>query len=229
VPNSCQIQRRPTGYCGELRGHPSSPQDEAPDLSSQIKGCFSCVAGQGFEPWKASADGFTVRCRAAPVVMTTHHNAASHGTPVVLSTCCKEESVAVNCGAPGNRPSAGQWQRPGTVARFPSSQPSTGACGQINFAEVLGVGYLGRGRVPAPVGDGVMGTTPDMLRTQLLPELGRDLRSPSRRHMVQLTVFTSTSPLPLLAGPDGCRTRWATSKGAPGYRAPARVHVGPDV
>jgi hypothetical protein len=22
-----------------------------------------CVAGQGFEPWKASADGFTVRCQ----------------------------------------------------------------------------------------------------------------------------------------------------------------------
>ena len=26
-----------------------------------VKDRFCCVAGQGFEPWKASADGFTVR------------------------------------------------------------------------------------------------------------------------------------------------------------------------
>jgi hypothetical protein len=31
-----------------------------------VGGRYSCVAGQGFEPWKASADGFTDRCRSAP-------------------------------------------------------------------------------------------------------------------------------------------------------------------
>jgi hypothetical protein len=28
-----------------------------------VKHRLYCVAGQGFEPWKASADGFTVRCQ----------------------------------------------------------------------------------------------------------------------------------------------------------------------
>jgi hypothetical protein len=44
VPNPYQIQRQPTGYSGEPREHPSSPHGKAPDLSSQIKGCFSSVA-----------------------------------------------------------------------------------------------------------------------------------------------------------------------------------------
>jgi hypothetical protein len=35
--------------------------DEAPELSSQVGDHFYSVAGQGFGPWKASADGFTVR------------------------------------------------------------------------------------------------------------------------------------------------------------------------
>jgi hypothetical protein len=63
VPNSCQIQRRPTGHSGESRGHRSSLPNEHPDLSSQVRGCFCWVAGQGFEPWTASADGFTGRVR----------------------------------------------------------------------------------------------------------------------------------------------------------------------
>jgi hypothetical protein len=52
-----------------------------------------------------------------------------HGAPVVLSTCCKEGSTAVTCGTPRRRPTAGQRASPGTVDRFPSSQPSTGASG----------------------------------------------------------------------------------------------------
>jgi hypothetical protein len=49
--------------------------------------------------------------------------------PLVLSMCCNEGSIAVNCGTPRYRPSAGRWVLPGTVARFPSSRRNTGASG----------------------------------------------------------------------------------------------------
>jgi hypothetical protein len=46
-------------------------------------------------------------------------------TRAVLFACCNEGSTAVNCGTPRYRPSAGQRVSPGTVGRFPSSQPGT--------------------------------------------------------------------------------------------------------
>ena len=58
VPNPCQIQRRPTEYSGESRGHSPWLPDQDPDSSSLVELRFYWVAGQGFEPWKASADGF---------------------------------------------------------------------------------------------------------------------------------------------------------------------------
>src|SRR5205085_9523590 len=36
-------------------------QDLPMTWSMLVRGHLCCVAGQGFEPWKASADGFTVR------------------------------------------------------------------------------------------------------------------------------------------------------------------------
>jgi hypothetical protein len=48
------VQRGPQGRCACLH-------DKGPDPSSQIRACSWRSAGQGFEPWKASADGFTVR------------------------------------------------------------------------------------------------------------------------------------------------------------------------
>jgi hypothetical protein len=54
---------------------------------------------------------------------------ASRTTTVVLSTCCNERSVAVTHGALRCRPSAAQRISPGTVARFPSSRPTTGLAG----------------------------------------------------------------------------------------------------
>ncbi len=42
---------------GRDEGRPTS-------LSVLVRDCLCWVAGHGFEPWKASADGFTDRCRA---------------------------------------------------------------------------------------------------------------------------------------------------------------------
>ena len=36
-------------------------EDRPPTVFMLVGGRSCCVAGQGFEPWKASADGFTVR------------------------------------------------------------------------------------------------------------------------------------------------------------------------
>jgi hypothetical protein len=44
-------------------------------------------------------------------------------TTVVLSACCKEGSIPVNRGTPRYMRSAGHHVSPGTVVRFPSSQP----------------------------------------------------------------------------------------------------------
>jgi hypothetical protein len=49
----------------------------------------------------------------------------SCGARVVLSACCNERSVAVNCGTPRYRPSAGQRVSPRTVEKFPSSHHQT--------------------------------------------------------------------------------------------------------
>jgi hypothetical protein len=38
-------------------------EDQPATRSALVAGRLCCVAGQGFEPWKASADGFTVRSR----------------------------------------------------------------------------------------------------------------------------------------------------------------------
>jgi hypothetical protein len=43
-PNPCQIQRRPTEYSGEPRGHDRALPDESPDVSSQVRG-HSCSGG----------------------------------------------------------------------------------------------------------------------------------------------------------------------------------------
>jgi hypothetical protein len=48
---------------------------------------FCWVAGQGFEPWKASADGFTVRCRSSPPPTLGAHSSArlrTHHHPPVI-------------------------------------------------------------------------------------------------------------------------------------------------
>jgi hypothetical protein len=44
--------------------------------------CFTCMAGQGFEPWKAAADGFIVRCRAVEL------RQAVDGTPPAVPSAC---------------------------------------------------------------------------------------------------------------------------------------------
>jgi hypothetical protein len=50
-------------------------EDRPSAVPAPVSGRFCCVAGhQGFEPWKACADGFTARCREAPVIMTTQHH-----------------------------------------------------------------------------------------------------------------------------------------------------------
>jgi hypothetical protein len=46
----------------------------------------------------------------------------SSTTTIVLSACCKEGSIAVNCGTRRHRLSAHQRVSPGTVERFPSSR-----------------------------------------------------------------------------------------------------------
>ena len=62
------------GYSGEPRAHQSSLPNERPDLSSQVRAFPAGVAGQGFEPWKASADGFTVPDQLTPLDSMTRHN-----------------------------------------------------------------------------------------------------------------------------------------------------------
>ncbi len=46
-------------------GTPIVTSDEAPTRRRRPRAARGVVAGQGFEPWKASADGFTVRCASA--------------------------------------------------------------------------------------------------------------------------------------------------------------------
>lgn len=63
-----------------------------------------------------------------------------HADTAVLSACCNEGSLAVNCGAPRRGPSVGQGVSPGTVARFPSSQPNTSASGEPRSGIAPGCG-----------------------------------------------------------------------------------------
>lgn len=60
VDHPCQIRARYSGGQRSATGDQSSLPNEHPDQSSQVKGHFYSVAGQGFKPWKASANGFTV-------------------------------------------------------------------------------------------------------------------------------------------------------------------------
>ncbi len=50
-------------------------------LSALVSDSFRCVAGQGFEPWKASADGFTVRCQGDPGVDAHSRTPPAHPSP----------------------------------------------------------------------------------------------------------------------------------------------------
>jgi hypothetical protein len=47
-------------------GTPTVTPRRDPNLLQQIRDCLYNVAGQGFESWKASADGFTVRSQQQP-------------------------------------------------------------------------------------------------------------------------------------------------------------------
>jgi hypothetical protein len=44
------------------------------------------VAGQGFEPWKASADGFTVRCRSVELRQAISANSRALRVPFMEGT-----------------------------------------------------------------------------------------------------------------------------------------------
>jgi hypothetical protein len=59
-------RRRP-----DTAGHNNGRPTTIPVLVSDR---FCCVAGQGFEPWKASADGFTVPDQLTPPGLLTRHN-----------------------------------------------------------------------------------------------------------------------------------------------------------
>jgi hypothetical protein len=104
VPNPCQMQRRPTEYSGEPRGHRSSLPDESPACHCRLGAVRGVVAGQGFEPGK-------VRCLPAVI-----H--APRASPHPTSSAVQNES------RPGPCVIAMISPRPGEVASGTGGRPS---------------------------------------------------------------------------------------------------------
>jgi hypothetical protein len=64
-----------------------------------VKHRLYCVAGQGFEPWKASADGFTVRCRPVGLRQAIDATSRALRVPFMESTTghSRLTTVCRNC------------------------------------------------------------------------------------------------------------------------------------
>jgi len=111
-------------------GHHRTAQDRPPDLLVLVRGRSGWVAGEGFEPWKAKADGFTVRhaqsadqAKQAEVTKFSAHSARSTlvGCDHRSSVHCRVPSPAIKAARSARRgpalPCRSRYRRagPGSV------------------------------------------------------------------------------------------------------------------